>query len=79
MPTKTITLELDAYEKLRERKRPGESFSAVVRRAIFADSAPTGRALAEFYASGGSGIPERYLDTVQKAAETDRPPDNPWA
>lgn len=35
MATKTISLELDAYEKLRQAKRAGESFSAVVRRASF--------------------------------------------
>jgi predicted CopG family antitoxin len=33
MPTKTISLEIDAYEKLRRAKRfPRESFSEVVRR-----------------------------------------------
>jgi hypothetical protein len=35
MATKTISLELDAYEKLRRSKIDGESFSAVVRRARF--------------------------------------------
>ena len=35
MATKTITLELDAYEKLRRAKRAGESFTNVVRRARF--------------------------------------------
>ncbi len=35
MATKTISLELDAYEKLRAAKREGESFSEVVRRAHF--------------------------------------------
>jgi|LakMenEpi03Aug12_release.lakeMendotaPanAssembly.Ray.scaffolds.fasta_scaffold451731_2 hypothetical protein len=35
MATKTISLELDAYEKLRRAKQAGESFSAVVRRANF--------------------------------------------
>jgi len=35
MATKTISLELDAYEKLRRAKQEGESFSAVVRRATF--------------------------------------------
>lgn len=32
MPSKTISLELDAYNRLKASRRPGESFSAVVRR-----------------------------------------------
>ena len=32
MGTKTISLADDAYERLKERKREGESFSDVVRR-----------------------------------------------
>jgi predicted CopG family antitoxin len=36
MATKTISLELDAYERLRKARRtPSESFSSVVRRAVF--------------------------------------------
>ena len=47
MATKTISLELDAYEKLRAAKRPGESFSATVRRAAarFGPSDSTGRSV----------------------------------
>jgi predicted CopG family antitoxin len=32
MPSKTISLETDAYKLLRREKRPRESFSQVVRR-----------------------------------------------
>jgi len=35
MPTKTISIELDAYELLvRERREPRESFSRVIRRIL---------------------------------------------
>lgn len=32
MPSKTISLEVDAYNRLKATRRAGESFSAVVRR-----------------------------------------------
>lgn len=32
MPSRTISLEIDAYNRLKASRRPGESFSAVVRR-----------------------------------------------
>ena len=77
--TKTITLELDAYERLRALKRPGESFSEVVRRAVFPESAPKGSDLTAYYRAGGSEVPHSYLDTVEQAAQADLTPDNPWA
>lgn len=79
MATKTITLELDAYEKLRLAKKAGESFSAVVRRAEFMENPLTGDALLAYLRSGGSGVSERYLDAVEEAAKHDPAPDNPWA
>jgi hypothetical protein len=46
MSTKTISLEVDAYEKLRRAKRtPSESFSSVVRRARWEETTPTARQL----------------------------------
>ena len=79
MATKTITLELDAYEKLRLSKRPGESFTEVVRRARFEESLPTGADLLQYFRNGGSGVSERYLEAVDAAEKNDRPPDDPWA
>ena len=79
MPTKTITLELDAYEKLRLAKRRGESFTEVVRRAVLVDAPLTGAALRDYLKSGGSGVSEKYLDAVEEAAKYDPIPDDPWA
>lgn len=78
MATKTITLEMDAYERLRSAKRAGESFSEVVRRALFPDSAPTGADLLGYFRGGGSGVAHSYLDAVEQAAQNDPPPDDPW-
>jgi hypothetical protein len=79
MPTKTITLELDAYEKLRQAKRGGESFTEVVRRAVLVDAPLTGSALRQYYRKGGSGVSGKYLDSVEEASKHDTIPDDPWA
>jgi len=79
MATKTITLELDAYEKLRLSKRPGESFTEVVRRARFEESPATGASLRQYFRKGGSAVTEQYLDAVDAAEKNDRPPDDSWA
>ena len=79
MPTKTITLEIDAYEKLRAAKRGGESFTEVVRRAVIPESAPTGSSLRDHFRMGGARVSDEYLDTVERAAANDPTPDDPWA
>jgi len=79
MATKTVTLEIDAYEKLRAAKKAGESFSQVVRRAAFADEPLTGTNLRAYYRAGGSGVSECYLDSAEEASKHDPVPDEPWA
>jgi hypothetical protein len=66
MATKTISLELDAYEKLRRAKTGDrESFSEVVRRAVFPASPHTGAAVLEAL-EGFGDVPSddvlRYLE-----------------
>lgn len=78
MATKTVTLEIDAYERLKAAKRTGESFSAVVRRAIFPADPPTGRALLEYIDGRHAHVSESYLSSVEAAAGEDGPPDDPW-
>lgn len=51
MATKTISLELDAYERLRRAKRAGESFSGVVRRARFGPADACGSSILEAMAA----------------------------
>lgn len=80
MATKTISLELDAYEKLKTQKKPGESFSAVVRRAEFGyGNGMTGREILETFHSGEPGFTEQELDDMEEACLSDQPPDNPWS
>lgn len=79
VPTKTITLEIDAYEKLRAAKRGGESFTEVVRRAVIPASAPTGKTLREHYRGGGGLVSDEYLDTAERASSHDPIPEDPWA
>lgn len=79
MATKTITLELDAYEKLRRMKRGKESFSAVVRRAEFPAEAFTGAAilrdLTTLHAQGHAPAKSvfAYWDKVAAAEGEDSP------
>jgi hypothetical protein len=76
MATKTISLELDAYEKLRKAKRSErESFSQVVRRARWEDSASTGPQILTHLSElrrrhPDSFLPDEVLDRILERART---------
>lgn len=78
MATKTISIDLEAYERLREARRsPNESFSQVIKRAHWRNEVPTAAALLDALAqlpTVGDDVLER-LDQVQR---TDAPPEDQW-
>jgi hypothetical protein len=79
MEMRTISVELDVYEKLLSAQKPGESLSEVIRRTSFDPEPYTGAAILEYYRKGGSGATEEYLSSVEEALKHDQPPDDPWA
>ena len=78
MPTKTITLELDAYERLKAAKRsPRESFSEVVRRLPIPGHAFVGHDLLRLREQRGAYLTEEDTAAIDELNRTDRPPDTP--
>jgi len=80
MATKTISLRVEAYERLRHARRdPRESFSDVVMRAEWPDLGLTGGELLELYQDRGAFFSEETLDRIEEAKASDRPPSDKWA
>ena len=79
MGVNTITLESEAYERLCSEKRPDESFSELVLRAVFPTQPPTGADLLKYFESGESVLSEEFLDSVEKASKWDPIQKDPWA
>ena len=79
MATKTISLRLEAYERLkRARRTPTESFSDVVMRAEWPDVGLTGGDLLALYERRGPYLSEEALDRIDEAKALDRPPEDKW-
>ena len=78
MATKTITLELDAYDRLRTAKRsPRESFSEVVRRLAIPRDAVTGRQLLSMCRARGAQLTEDDCRAIDRLNAEDQPPTIP--
>jgi predicted CopG family antitoxin len=76
--TKTISLELDAYEKLKMAKRGRESFSAVVRRCSIPDAPMTGKELLEYYHSRTEFFSDEELDSIEAVRRNEPAFVSPW-
>ena len=80
MATKTISLKLEAYERLREARRyPTESFSEVVLRATWPEDTITARDLLALAQSRGARLSMTELDAIEASKRLDVPPEDKWA
>lgn len=79
MSTKTISIDLEAYERLsRARISPKDSFSRVIKRAKWETPAKTCGDLLQSLA-GMPTADDDVLERLERAQAEDTSPDHPWA
>lgn len=78
MATKTISIDMEAYERLRSaRLAPNESFSRVIKRAHWRNEQKTAAALLRTMESAPR-VDLDILDRLDDAQRDDAPPEDPW-
>ena len=79
MATKTISLRVEAYERLRKARRfPEESFTEVVLRAQWPETTITGAELLKRCRESGPFLGEEGLSRIEELKVADRPPEDKW-
>ncbi len=79
MATKTISLKLAAYDKLRTARRyPQESFSEVVMRAAWPEDTASGAELLARCRRQGSILSTEALDQIERMKVADEPAGDKW-
>ena len=80
MATKTISVRLEAYEKLRRARRfSGESFSEVILRARWDGETLTGAELLARCRERGAHFSEAELAEIEQAKADQEAPEDKWA
>ncbi len=79
MASKTISIDIEAYERLRRARRArGESFSMVIKRASWPEPPRTAGALLEAI-SALPPVDEEVLERLEQAQRDDQAPEDPWS
>lgn len=80
MATKTISVDLEAYERLRgARRHERESFSKVIKRAVWTPAGGTAAALLTWRKGQEGVLEEGVLDALDAAQEADEPSPDKWS
>ena len=77
--TKTLSVTLDAYEKLRRaRRHPTESFTQVILRATWPEETITGAELLRLIDHTPPLFTDDGLEAIEQAKEQQQVPDDKW-
>lgn len=80
MGTKTISLKIEAYNRLKAARRyPDESFSEVVLRATWPEDTVTSGEFLALWRAKGPCLTEDEWQQVVALKQLDRPPEDKWA